>query len=72
MPCFATAIAAAGGRAILTDPDLPSGSDRIFQALSEKGTVQMPIQKTFWALRFGTLTDQLGVPWMINCEAPMQ
>ncbi|MEI9990727.1 MAG: 3-deoxy-manno-octulosonate cytidylyltransferase [Rhizomicrobium sp.] len=28
------AIEAAGGRAILTDPDLPSGSDRIFQALT--------------------------------------
>ncbi len=27
------AIAAAGGQAVLTDPDLPSGSDRIFQAL---------------------------------------
>lgn len=27
------AVEAAGGRAILTDPDLPSGSDRIWQAL---------------------------------------
>jgi len=29
------AIEAAGGRAVLTDPDLPSGSDRIFQALTQ-------------------------------------
>ncbi len=43
-------------------------SERIFQALSEKGTVQMPIQETFWAARFGMLTDQFGIPWMINCE----
>jgi PhnB protein len=50
----------------------PEEADRIFQALSEKGTVQMPIQKTFWALRFGMLTDQFGIPWMINCEAPAQ
>ncbi len=28
------AVEAAGGRAVLTDPDLPSGSDRIFQALA--------------------------------------
>ncbi len=27
------AVVAAGGRAVLTDPDLPSGSDRIYQAL---------------------------------------
>ncbi len=33
-PEIAAAIEGAGGRAILTDPDLPSGSDRIFQALS--------------------------------------
>lgn len=30
---IAAAVEAAGGRAILTDPDLPSGSDRIWQAL---------------------------------------
>jgi len=52
--------------------DKPEDADRVFQALSEKGSVQMPIQKTFWALRFGMLTDQFGVPWMINCEASDQ
>jgi PhnB protein len=30
-------------------------------------TVQMPLQETFWALRFGVLIDQFGIPWMINC-----
>ena len=43
-------------------------AERIFHALSEKGTVTMPIQQTFWAARFGMLTDQFGIPWMINCE----
>jgi 3-deoxy-manno-octulosonate cytidylyltransferase (CMP-KDO synthetase) len=33
-PAIADAVKAAGGRAILTDPALPSGSDRIFAALS--------------------------------------
>ncbi|HWD27029.1 MAG TPA: 3-deoxy-manno-octulosonate cytidylyltransferase [Rhizomicrobium sp.] len=32
-PEIAAAVEAAGGRAVLTDPDLPSGSDRIWQAL---------------------------------------
>ena len=32
-PEIREAVEAAGGRAVLTDPDLPSGSDRIFQAL---------------------------------------
>ena len=34
-PEIVAAIEAAGGKAVLTDPDLPSGSDRIFQALQK-------------------------------------
>ncbi|MFB3920274.1 MAG: VOC family protein [Terriglobia bacterium] len=47
----------------------PAEADRIFQALAEGGSIQMPIQKTFWAERFGMLVDRFGIPWMINCEA---
>ena len=48
--------------------DDPKDAERIFHALSENGTVQMPIQETFWAARFVMLVDQFGTPWMINCE----
>jgi PhnB protein len=46
----------------------PAEADRLFGALSANGTVTMPIQEMFWALRFGMLVDQFGTPWMINCE----
>ncbi len=46
-------------------------AERIFRALSEGATVTMPMQETFWAARFGMLTDQFGIPWMINCEKAM-
>ncbi len=46
----------------------PAQAERIFQALAENGKVNMPIQQTFWARRFGMLVDRFGVPWMINCE----
>ncbi len=46
----------------------PAEAERIFKALAENGKVQMPIQETFWAVRFGMLVDQFGIPWMINCE----
>jgi PhnB protein len=46
----------------------PGEAERIFKTLSENGTVQMPLQETFWAARFGMLVDQFGTPWMINCE----
>jgi len=48
--------------------DDPNEAERIFYALSQGGTVQMPLQKTFWAVRFGVLTDRFGVSWEINCE----
>ena len=43
-------------------------AERIFHALAEGGSVGMPIQKTFWAARFGMLVDKFGIPWIINCD----
>ena len=46
-------------------------AERIFSALAEQGAVSVPMQETFWAIRFGMLTDRFGIPWMINCGRPM-
>ena len=43
-------------------------AERIFGALAQDGTVQVPFEETFWALRFGVVVDRFGIPWMINCE----
>jgi PhnB protein len=48
----------------------PAQAERAFHALAEGGAVQMPIQPTFWAARFGMLVDRFGTPWMINCDKP--
>ncbi|MCW5979925.1 MAG: VOC family protein [Bryobacteraceae bacterium] len=45
-------------------------TDRLFTALGERGKVTMPLQETFWAARFGMLTDRFGVNWMFNLEQP--
>lgn len=42
-------------------------AERIFKALADKGTIQLPLQETFWAVRFGMVVDQYDIPWMINC-----
>jgi PhnB protein len=42
--------------------------DRLFNALSEKGQILMPLSDTFWAARFGMVKDQFGVSWMLNFE----
>ena len=46
----------------------PAEAERIFHALEEGGSVRMPIEETFWAVRFGIVIDRFGTPWMINCE----
>jgi PhnB protein len=28
----------------------------------------MPLEKTFWAERFGMVVDRFGIPWSVNCE----
>jgi len=48
--------------------DTPAEAERIFSALSAGGEVIMPLQQTFFAARFGMLTDKFGIPWMVNCE----
>jgi PhnB protein len=48
----------------------PEEAERVFNALSDGGNVKMPIQETFWALRFGMFIDKFGIPWMVNCEKP--
>ena len=40
-------------------------ADGIFGALGEGGQVTMPMAKTFFAKRFGMLTDKFGVGWMV-------
>ena len=44
-------------------------ADRVFSALSEGGTVQMPMGKTFFSPRFGMVADRFGVSWMVIVQA---
>jgi PhnB protein len=56
------------GFSVSLSVDTPAEADRVFNALAESGTVRMPLEKTFWATRFGMVVDRFGVPWMVNCE----
>jgi PhnB protein len=59
------------GYAVNIGVDTPEEAERIFAALSDGGNIGMPIQETFWARRFGMVTDRFGTHWMVNCEKPM-
>jgi PhnB protein len=42
-------------------------AERVFAALSgDGGLVTMPLEKTFWAPKFGMLQDKFGVGWMVS------
>jgi PhnB protein len=49
-----------------------SEAERLFGDLSKDGQVTMPMQETFWAKRFGMALDRFGIPWMVNCEKPVE
>jgi PhnB protein len=46
--------------------------EKLFTALAENGKVSMPLDDAFWGARFGMLTDQFGIHWMLNYEYPKQ
>jgi len=45
-------------------------AEKVFEAMSDGATIVMPMQETFWAERFGMLTDKFGINWMFNCDKP--
>ena len=45
-----------------------SEAERVFNELATNGRIVMPLEKTFWAARFGMVVDRFGIPWLINCD----
>jgi PhnB protein len=42
--------------------------NRVFAALALEGKITMPLQETFFADRFGMLTDRFGISWILGLE----
>jgi PhnB protein len=51
-------------------PD-PAAAKRAFDALAEGGSVEMPMDETFFSPAYGICTDRFGIPWMVMVDAPM-
>jgi PhnB protein len=51
------------------EPDTRAETDRLFNALSAGGKVEMPLQEMFWGGYFGSITDRFGIKWMFNCAS---
>jgi PhnB protein len=53
------------GFGLSLDVSSDAEAKRLFDALSEGGKVQMPLDKTFFASSFGMVADRFGVLWMV-------
>ncbi len=47
-------------------------AERIFRDLARDGTIMVPLEKTFWADRFGVVVVRFGIQWLVNCEGSAQ
>ncbi len=46
-------------------------AERIYALLSAGGEIFMPMEETFFAVRFAMLRDRFGTSWMLLHERPM-
>ena len=49
------------------EPDTRGETEKLFNALSAGGKVEMQLRDMFWGDYFGSCTDKYGVQWMFNC-----
>ena len=49
-------------------PDTRAEAKRLFDALSDGGKVDMPLQDMFWGDYFGAFADKFGTQLMVNCS----
>jgi PhnB protein len=51
---------------ICVEPETRKETKRLFDALSEGGTITMPLEDMFFGAYFGECTDKYGINWMFN------
>ncbi|HSY19290.1 MAG TPA: VOC family protein [Candidatus Acidoferrales bacterium] len=53
------------GFSLLLRVETPEQAGRFFAALSDGGQIQIPLQETFFAARYGIVIDRFGISWKI-------
>lgn len=69
MPGYGGEFVVGNNSSIMISPESREEADRLFDALSEGGKAEMPMQDMFWGAYFGSFTDKYGVSWMIHYQA---
>jgi PhnB protein len=50
---------------VMLEAESGEEAERLFAALAEGGEIEMALQKTDWAEKYGHFADRFGVRWMI-------
>jgi PhnB protein len=51
---------------VSVSPDSRPEADRVFNALSSGGQIEMPLADQVWGDYYGACTDKYGIHWMVN------
>ena len=66
VPGFGQKLNVGNSNYISVFPESRKEADRLFNGLSEGGTIEMPMEDQFWGDYFGCFQDRFGIYWMIN------
>jgi len=66
MPTFRGAVTEGKNFMVTLDTGSDEETEKVFNGLSEGGTVTMPLGHQFWGAYFGMVTDQFGIQWMLS------
>jgi PhnB protein len=58
------------GFTLCLSADDEAEAEHLFAALAAGGSVQMALQPTFFATRYGEVVDRFGIPWEIRTRRP--
>jgi PhnB protein len=61
-----------GGFSLAIRVETPEKAERFFAALSDGGRILIPMMETFFATRYGIVTDRFGVSWKIIAGSKTQ
>lgn len=57
---------------VFIETDSAEEATRLFAKLSEGGSIEMPLEKTEWAEKYGACRDRFQVQWMVNYTGDVQ
>jgi PhnB protein len=62
-----------GNNVYLTvDAESAEEAERLFDGLAAGGRIEMPLERTSWAEKYGICVDRYGVQWMVNYDGDVQ